>query len=495
MEKNNLHNVADMIKENLGADITVIEKYFNIGAAETLNTLLIYINGLVEKNLIDSDVIKPLMHWVHEDLSDKENLDEYLLRNCISLSAVYIEKDINRVIFAVRRGKTLLYTEYSKGYIILDTTGGNYRAVTEPLNETSIRGPRDAFVENLESNVSNIRRRIRDKNMQIEMFTVGRRSQTDVAMVYIKDIADDNLIKMVRDHIQKVDVDRVTASGVLQQYIERYSFSVFPQMLGTERPDKAAAYLMDGKAVVIVDGTPTVIVAPSSFIDFFQAVEDYYERTIITNFVRLLRIIAVFLVITSSSIYLSLLKFNVELIPVKFISPIIQSRTGIALTPFMEILSMEIIVEFLREGGLRLPTKIGQTLSVVGGIIIGDTAIRSKIVSPTTLLIVGATVIATFLIPNYDMSLTIRFLRFPMLILANFLGIFGIGIGWFFIIVHLCSIDSFGVPYFTLKLKDMKDIFIRAPLYDMKTRPEMVPHKDNVRQTAYRKKFRRKEAK
>jgi hypothetical protein len=225
------------------------------------------------------------------------------------------------------------------------------------------------------------------------------------------------------------------------------------------------------------------------FIDFFQSVEDYYERVLVANFTRLLRILATFIVITLSPMYLTLVRYNAELIPIKFITPIIQSRIGIALTPFLEVLVTEIIVEFLREGGLRLPSKIAQTISVVGGIIIGDTAVRSKIVSPTTLFVVGVTVVASFLIPNYDMALSIRTLRFPMLILANFLGIFGIGIGCFFIIVNLCSLDSIGVPYFTLNLCDMKDTFIRAPMWKMNRRPRSVPNKNPHRQTDFRYKW------
>ena len=225
---------------------------------------------------------------------------------------------------------------------------------------------------------------------------------------------------------------------------------------------------------------------------FFQAVEDYTERTVISSFVRLLRIFAAVLVITLPSFYLTLIKFNVELIPIKFVTPIVQSRVGIALTPFLEILAMELVVEFLREGGLRLPTKIAQTLSLVGGIIIGDTAIQSKMVSPTTLLVVGVTVISTFLIPNYDMSLSIRILRFPMLMLANIMGIFGIAVGWFLILVHLSSLDSLGVPYFEFHKSDLKDTFIRAPLWKMNKRPEGIPNQDSIRQTDFRNKFKKK---
>ncbi|EPY2308130.1 spore germination protein, partial [Clostridium sporogenes] len=228
------------------------------------------------------------------------------------------------------------------------------------------------------------------------------------------------------------------------------------------------------------------------FFEFFQAIEDYTQRTIISSFTRLLRYFAVFIVTTLPAIYITLIKFNPELIPFKFIGAIIESRKGIALTPFMSILSMNIIIDFLREGGLRLPFKIGQTLSVVGGIIIGDAAIRAKIVSSTTLLVVGVSTVATFLIPNYDMAISIRLISYPMLFLGNFLGMFGITIGWFFLIAYLCTLESYGIPYFKIYKSDLKDILVRMPVYKMKKRPEIIPNSNPTRQSNFRDLFRRK---
>jgi hypothetical protein len=227
--------------------------------------------------------------------------------------------------------------------------------------------------------------------------------------------------------------------------------------------------------------------------EFFHSVEDYYDRFLVTNAFRIIRFLAVFIVITSAPTYLVLIKFNAELIPVNFLIPIMQSRMDIALSPFLEIFLMEIIIEFLREGGLRLPSKIAQTLSVVGGIIVGDMAVKSKFVSPTTLFVIGISVVASFVTPNYEMSLSIRFIRFPMLILANLLGMLGIALGWFSLIMHLLSLESFGVPYFGInKYKDLQDSVIRVPIWKMKERPGGIPHEDNVRQKSNRKHLWRK---
>jgi hypothetical protein len=360
--------------------------------------------------------------------------------------------------------------------------GGRYRAVSEPQNETAIRGSREGFVENIETNISLLRRRTKDKNLVVENFRMGIRSQTPLALIYIDDVVDKDVLEEVRRRIQNINVDIIQDTGILEEYIEDCNYSIFPQTFGTERCDVVLANIMEGRIALILNGTPYVLTVPAIFVEFFQATEDYNERTIVSSFARMLRLLAVFIIITFPSIYLTLIQYNIEVIPVKFINPIVQSRQGIALTPFLEILAMEIVVEFLREGGLRLPPKIAPTLSIVGGIIIGNTAVDSRIVSPTTLLVVGISVIATFLIPNYEMSLSIRILRFPMLMLANAAGVLGIAAGSFFLIVHLFSLESFGVPYLEFNYNDLKDIFIRSPYNKMKTRPEAIPNINPLRQ-------------
>jgi len=492
MGNGDLSGNIDLIREGLGAQSPMVIKHFYIGRDQPLEAVIIYVNGLVNKDIIDRDILNPLMIHIGENLNGKANIGDYLCKRYISMSNTLVELDLNTVINHLKRGKSAVLINGATEVIIADTVGGQQRAIIEPMNETAAKGPRDGFVENLEVNISLIRRKVKDKNLTIDSFSVGRRLQSDVAMIYISDIADKEVVEELRKRIEAVDVDAVISSGKLEQYIEDYTYTVFPQAFSTERPDRAIGNMLEGKILLITEGTPMVLIYPAIFMQFFQAEEDYTERTVVSSFVRILRILAAIIVVTLPSIYLTLIKFNVELIPIKFVAPIVQSRVGIALTPFLEIVAMELVVEFLREGGLRLPTKIAQTLSLVGGIIIGDTAIQSKMVSPTTLLIVGITVITTFLIPNYDMSLSIRLLRFPMLILANIMGIFGIAVGWFLILVHLSSLDSLGVPYFEFHKSDMKDTFIRAPLWKMNKRPEGIPNQNSIRQTDFRNKFKKK---
>jgi spore germination protein KA len=488
MNSINLKQNIEEISKGLGGQNLTIIRSFYIGRVNPINAAVIYLNGAVQKESIENNILRPLMIGINEKLQLK-GICDYLIKRYILISNSWVESNPENIINLIKRGKTAVLIEGVSEVILTETTGGEYRSIVEPKNETVIRGNREGFVENLTTNIALIKRILKDTNLVVEGFTVGRRSQTDIAMLYIKDIADGDIVDNVRKKINSIDVDTIMATGVLGQYMEDYTFFSFPLSRGTEKPDVVVDNLVEGKIAIIVSGTPHIMIVPCTFLDFFQTVEDYNQRTIVANFTRMLRFLAVFIVITAPSIYLTLIKFNAELIPIKFITPIIQSRIGIALTPFLEILLMEIIVEFLREGGLRLPSKIGQTLSVVGGIIIGDTAVESKIVSPTTLFIIGITVVAAFLIPNFDMSLSIRIIRFPMLILANFLGIFGIGIGWYFIITTLSSTDSFGVPYLSFKKSDIKDTVVRAPLWMMNERPEVIPNGNSTRQTDFRKKW------
>lgn len=487
MLKQDLTKFKNDINSRLNNDKGLIFREIRIGKVNPIPTLVVYNKLLSDKDIIDRDIFNALMHFISEDLSLVENINDCLLSTYISVGNSHIENDFNNIIEALKRGRTIIYTENSSGYIVMDTKGGKFRETSEPENESSIKDNREGFVENIEFNISLLRRRLKDESFSTEMLTLGQRSQTDIALVYLSDIIDDTLVPKIKERLNSINIDRINSAGIVEQFIEHDAYSIFPQYLSTQRPDKVSAAMCEGKVAIIIEGTPSVLLAPSVFFNFLQSVDDYDERTVVASFTRLIRMFAMLVVITLPSIYLTLLKFNTELIPVKFINPIIQSRSGIALTPFLEILAMEVLVEFLREGGLRLPSKIAQTLSVVGGIIIGDTAIQSKIVSPTTLLIVGVTVVASFLIPNYDMALSIRFLRFPMLILANTLGIFGIGLGTFYLLMTLFSMENYGVEYLSLNKGDMKDIFIRAPLWKMNKRPTFMNNKDDIRQVDLRK--------
>lgn len=479
----NLQQYIDFMTRELGTESLIVVKHILAGKGQPVDLALVYLDGLVDRSSIDRDILQPIMLHINEDLNQQVNLADYLAKKYIAKSATAIIANINEAARSARRGKAILFINNQPNFIIIDTKGGEYRAIEESQVETAARAPKESFVENLGTNITMIRRLIKDKNLSIEKFTLGERTQTDICMLYLQDVVDKDVLKNIRDRLTSIKVDRASSSGHIEQLIEDSTFSIFPQIYTTERVDKIAARIFEGRVAILIEGTPIAMSVPSIFIEFFHSVEDYYDRFIVANAFRLIRFLAIFIVITTAPAYLVLLKFNIELIPINFLVPIMRSRLEIALTPFLEIFLMELIIEFLREGGLRLPSKIAQTVSVVGGIIVGDMAVQSKFVSPTTLFIIGISVVASFVTPNYEMSLSIRFLRFPMLFLANIFGLFGIALGWFFLLMHLFSLNSFGVPYFSINhYKDFQDNIIRAPIWKMDERPQGIPHQDNIRQ-------------
>lgn len=481
------------MKKEIGTQSLLVIKHVLAGKDQPVDLALVYVDGLVDKNIIDRDILQPLMLHIDENLNGKDNLADYLAKRYIAMSQTTVMSNIDEAIINVKRGKSIIFVNNQLNFMIVDTKGGSYRAIEESSIETAARAPKESFVENLGTNVSMIRRSIKDKNLCFQRYTLGQRTQTDVCIIYLKDVVDNDVLNSVKERISLINIDNANSSGFIEQLIEDNTYSVFPQLFSTERVDKVVSRILEGRVAIITSGTPIVLTAPATFMEFFHSVEDYYDRFVAANAFRVIRFLAIFIVITATPAYLVLIKYNTELIPINFLIPIMQSRMDIALPAFLEIFLMELIIEFLREGGLRLPSKIAQTLSVVGGIIVGDMAVKSRFVSPTTLFIVGISVVASFVTPNYEMSLSIRFIRFPMLVLAETLGMLGIALGWFSLIMHLLSLESFGVPYYSVnKYKDLQDGATRSPIWKMKERPGEIPHKDNIRQKSIRKYLWRK---
>lgn len=475
-----------IIKSSIGDENQLVVREILIGKKQCLRVAIIYINGLANKDIIDRDIMHPLMFQIEEEFIDSINIDYYLCSKYIAVSNTFVEININKVVENIKRGKTVILIDGSCKFVVVDTTGGVYRAISEPISDESLRGPREGFVENLEINISMLRRKIKDKNLKTEKYTLGRRSQTDLVIMYIDDIVDKEFLEKIKKQVSIIDIDSVPSNSTIEQCIEEHSYSVFPQFIGSERPDVVEANLMEGRIVFLLEGTPYVSIYPSTFFDFFQTNEDYYGRVIQAWFIRIIRIIATFTVLSFPAIYITFIKFNPELIPIDYIESLIEDRMGTILTPFMGLIAINLTIEFIRESGFRLPSKIGGTLNIVGGIIIGDAALKSKAVSATTLLVAGLITVAAFVISNYQMSMAIRILNYPMIILANWLGTLGIVLGWFFILAYLCSMENYGVPYFAFHMSDMKDIFTRAPIWKMNKRPDIIPNNNPIRQSDFR---------
>jgi spore germination protein KA len=379
------------------------------------------------------------------------------------------------VVDAVLGGDAILLVDGVDHGVALSARSWPERAIEEPVSEANIRGPRDGFIETMRINTMLLRRRIRSPHMKMERIVVGRRTQTPVDLIYLKDVADPALVREVKSRIGRIDVDSMLDSGMLQEFIEDQPSSPFPLMMNTERPDRTAAGLLEGQVAIMVDGSPSALLLPVTFWHFMKASEDYYDRFWIGTLVLWHRFLFLMLSVLGPSLYVAITSFHQEMIPTTLLLSIAAAREGIPFPVLIEALMMEIFFEALREAGIRLPRQVGQAVSIVGALVIGEAAVRAGLASAPVVFIVAATGIASFTIPQFQLGVTFRFLRFPIMILAGTLGLFGIMVGLVAILVHLCAVRSFGVPYLTpvapLDINGLKDVLIRAPLWLMGRRP------------------------
>jgi spore germination protein KA len=349
------------------------------------------------------------------------------------------------------------------------------RAIQEPINETVVRGAHDGFVEKLETNISQLRLRIKNPEFTVNYHELGDKTKTKVAVIFMKGIADQDIVDEVERRLSYISTDMVLSPGYIEEFIEDDPFSLFPQLINTERPDRVMANLMEGRITIIGDGSPTALILPITFFAFYQSSDDYNSRWIPSSFIRLLRYASFLIAITLPAFYIAIIAFHLEVIPHELILPLKGSVEGIPYPPLLEAFFMEITIELIREAGIRLPRPIGQTIGIVGGLVIGDAVVSAGLISNIMIVIVAITAISAFVVPSNEMSTTVRLIRFPLMVSASVLGFVGLIFGLIFVFIKLCKLESFGVPYFSplapLQIKDIKDTFLRMPLWKMDERP------------------------
>ncbi|GGA16879.1 spore germination protein [Paenibacillus marchantiophytorum] len=429
--------------------------------------ILVYLEGLVDKSAINNNILTPLIYEV-DSVNDIWNSSITIAKTEI----VTLWSDIEDSIF---QGKSILLIDGQTRSLVMNTQGWPQRSIKEPQIESTLKGSHQGFVETSGQNIALIRRYLPNRELKIKEYTIGSRGNTKVSIMYLEDVVQPDFVKEMEDRLLQVKVDAILNTGELAEFIEDHPISLFPQLILTERPDSAAAHILQGRIVVVVDHSPSVIIAPVTFAAFFQSVDDYSNRWIIASFLRLLRYLALVTTISLSAVYIAIVSFHYEVLPLDLLISIGESRAKVPFPPIIEALLMELALEMLREAGLRLPGPIGQTIGVVGGIVIGQAAVQAGIVSNIMVIIVAITAISSFIIPDYDMSSSLRLLRFPMMLMAALFGMVGIVIGLMIIGAHLISIESFGVSYGSpiapIRLSDWKDVWIRVPMWKMKKRP------------------------
>lgn len=462
---------------------------FSLRGAPDIKAAAVFMEGVVDGKVLSEDVLKPMMLNSTGERLKKGGLPyliDRIYETALTVGGVRKLDTFPEMVQGIFDGCTILIFDGLAAVLAVDIQDGERRAVEEPATERATRGSREGFVESLVVNIALVRRRLRDPNLVVEKMIIGKRTRTDVAVLYIEDIAAPELVDQLNERLERIDVDGILASGYIEQLIEEYPSSIFPQHWSTERPDRVVAELLEGRIAVITDGTPTTLIAPSLFVEFLQGPEDYYERTVVSSFNRAFRYLAFFLAISLPAIYIAFLSFQPELLPFNLMLSLAENRRQVPFPVVVEMLLQEVIIQFIFESGERLPAPLGQTVGVVGGIVLGQAAVTANLASPAVIIVIAITTISTFALPTYSMALATRVLRIPLIFLAAAFGSFGLSLGWLLILTHLIELESLGVPYFAplgpMRFSDLKDTFYRTFLWKMDKRPESYPVQDRKRQ-------------
>lgn len=479
-----------LIRDAFGNSPDLVIREVKFGASPGIAVLVVHIDGLVDKNLISEAIIKPI--GVTSKLLESERLSSAQIRDRLR-DRLLLVPDLKQVsdksdfLSSIAAGKCGIVIAGSSEAFVSDARGFETRSIEEPQSETVIRGPREGFTEVLRTNTSLLRRRIRDPRLWIEEFTVGRVSRTQIAIVYIKGIANDKIVQEARDRITRIDIDSIQESGELEEFIEDAPLSPFPTILRTERPDRVAGALFQGRIAILTDGTPFVLVVPVTFLMFLTSTEDYYERFFIASAVRLLRFVSFFIAFFLPALYVAITTFHQEMLPTRLVLAIAAQREGVPFPAVFEALLMEVAFEILREAAVRLPKIYGPAISIVGVLILGEAAVRAGLVSSAMIIVVAVTAIASFVTPVFSLSIAVRLLRFPMILLAGTLGLFGVVFGFSVSVIHVCTLRSFGMPFLEpiapVIVSDLRDALVRFPWWAMDTRPEFITQGDLIRQS------------
>lgn len=477
-----IDRVIANLKETFKDCDDIVYREFSVGQEQQYKFAIVCIDGLSDKMLIDNFVLESLMLCARELKPNTESvrsrLFELTKNGALTTTELKESDDLDEVITGILSADTALFLDGYDKAIIIGSKMWPARGTGEPKSEGVIRGPSDGLVETLRFNTALVRRRIRDSRFKVKQKQMGVRSKTDIAVMYMDDIVNKDTLQMVFDRLEDIEIDCILESGYIEQLIEDNIFSPFPQIQSTERPDTVAGAILEGRIGIIVDNSPFALIVPTTLSSMFQSAEDYYQRWMVSSFVRIVRFIAGFLSISLPALYIAITSYNPDIIPVRFALSIAGSREGVPFPAFIEAIIMEITLEFLREAGVRLPDPLGATIGIVGGIVIGQAAVTAKIVSPVMVIIVSITAISSFIIPNYGINTGLRLIRFILMIFAAFMGLYGIMIGFTIILIHLVNLKSFGVPYLapfvSASSRDFKDSVVRYPLETFIYRPEFL---------------------
>ncbi len=484
----------------------IVKKQFILERKEgKRNIYIVYVDGLTDNEMVERTITRPFVYeWrtSEQTSSPKERAtqknedfhesDESFFKELFynQSEAVDLNEKTNMmdVIDGVLKGDTAIFVDGVKKAMLLSTKKFPSRAVSFPQKEAGLKGPRDSFMENFRMSTALIRRRIKDPKMKLKQGFVGQRSRTLYGLMYMEDLVYPSLLKEIEKKLNSFEIDGIFDSGMLVHLLEEKWYSPFPQVQTTERPDKAASAIMEGRIVLVVDNSSEVIILPTTWNSFFQAADDYYNRFAVGTFARCLRYLAAIITVLLPGLYVAVTCYYPQVLPTNLLLAIAAARNDVTFPIVIEVLLMELLFELLREAGIRLPGQMGNTIGVVGGLIVGQAAVDAALVSTIVVIVVALTAIASFAIPNEEFSSTFRLLKFLMIFLGGVWGLYGIALGVLVLLIHLSGLESFGIPYMLPLVAgsidddtEFQDFLMRKPIFTMKKRPLYTRREKRIR--------------
>lgn len=485
MLQNNLDYIKERFSVPTNSDVMIREFNVIVGK-KAIPAFMVYYDGMVDRIVVDTDILMPLMLLSNLDIkSGDARIDVYIRNHLLTHNQIKEVEEFDQVLGEVNFGGCGIFVDGMNTAFAADVKGFEHRTVERPNTEMVIQGPQEGFTETIRVNTALIRKKLKDENLIVEDHLVGERSKTPCSILYIKNLANDSLVAEVRRRLGSIKVDYVQDSGEIEQLIEDSTYITSPQMVSTERPDRVAAMLTEGRAAVIVHGSPFALVMPTTAFELIHSPEDSYLRVPYANLLRCIRTIAILVALLLPGLYMAITNFHQEMIPTGLLLSLEAAREKVPFPSIVEILIMEVSFELIREAGIRIPGTIGPTLGIIGALILGQAAVAASIVSPILIIIVAVTGLGSFAIPSYSYAYSFRILRFGYIVLGSVAGFLGLSLGIFLQGILLVSSKSFGVPFFAPfapRTAGLGDTLLQDPVWKRERRPDYLNPKDNFRQ-------------
>lgn len=489
LRRNLDENLADM-RRVLGDTNDLMIRELELKGVGGIQAALIGIDGLIDSftaQTLIAHVMAVDLSIITEDQMEKDYQKAFdlLFKSRISMMDASQSDDFNVLYANLLNGHVIVLMDQVVSGMIFDCKGWQMRSISEPNVEKSLRGPKDSFVETIRINTATLRRRIRDPRLRFDAYQVGRITKTDVFVAYIEGLTNPRYIQLAKERLENFDVDGIVGVTQLLRVLEDAHHTIFPRLIETERPDRAASALMEGQIAVLVDGNPFVILGPFFFTGSFSSVDDYYNEPLFATLKRIMRYAAFFFVILGPGLYIAVATFHQEMIPLSLLIIFINQRSALPFSTFVEMCLVFVIFEIIREASLRKPTAVGDAMTMVGSLIIGQAIVEVGLVSYVAIIIGAVTTLASYLLSTTRINTSTRILTFLFMFTGSWLGFYGITLGFIMLVLHLCSLTSFEEPYMAplapFNLRDQKDQVARMPFSWMKYRPKIFKTKNVVR--------------